>query len=1181
MKTFYFIAFTVILSLLTNQQGRIFGETIDESISKSRFLSKVPLAFIENQGQIDERAEFVAYSQKATVYFTLTEAVFHFAEKASSKNGKSHKELVLRAEFLNANREALIEGREMLPGKINIFRGNDSSKWLTNIPTYREIFYKNLWSGINLIYRGEESYGLKYDFVIQPGADPAQIRFRYHGCEGISVNSSNELIIKTALGDITEKVPSIYQAIDGKHIEVKGSFEVIDSGTVGYRLGDYDKNQELVIDPGLLYSTFIGGAYSDSAYEIFVDSLGQAYITGYTASLDFPVSSGAYDTTYNWNGDVFVTKLNQNGNGIIYSTYIGTDDEEEEGRAIAVDASGNAYITGYTISPNFPTTPGAYDTTYNSIGDVFLLKLNSTGSALIYSTYIGGSGYEMGNDVVVDGDGYAYVCGTTDSANFPKTAGAFDESYNNWEDGFVLKMNQSGSALAYSTFLGGAHDDFAFGICLDSLGNAFITGATDSDNFPVTPGAYDINWILMEAFVAKLNATGSDMLSCTFLGGSSEESADAIVLDKNGDVYICGGTHSSDFPTTPGGYDTTYNGNGDFFVTKLYPTLDHLYYSTYIGGSTSIDYAFGIQVDNLGQAYIAGRTESSGFPTTPGAFDTTFNGIYYDSVLIKLNRGGSDLLYSTYIGGDEDDIAYAIALDSYGNAYVVGATYSSDYPTTSGAYDTSHNGECDAFVTKFYFTRFVNVASGNDLYDGLAMFWNGTHGPKRTIQAAINVAQNADSVIVNKGTYVGNGNRDLDFLGKKIVLCSRYGDPTETIIDCQGTPTDIHRGIYFHNNELYDSIINGFTVRNGYLTSEVSGAGIYSYRASPRIFNCIFENNTADTGGAIYCYDNANMRFENCIFKNNHATLGGGLHNADSDEVILIDCIFEDNSAQYGGGIYLQNSLGRIYAEHCIFTGNAATAYGGAEYERDNAQSEFVNCLFADNSAMIGGAIYSMNNCNSYYSHSTFADNAATTRGGAVRLYTNSYGRSANCLFWENTTPNGSQISITFGGILDIGYTDIQGGSPGIERDDTSTLNWLSGNFNSNPLFICGALNNYYLSQISAGQAVNSPCLNAGSKSASDAGLDGRTTRSDGVYDAGTVDIGYHSPYALWIYSIERVNKEDIKIKWSKRPEKSYYVNWSTDMTNWIETFVGSVGEWTDTDAAAYMIKYYTVLEQE
>jgi hypothetical protein len=395
-------------------------------------------------------------------------------------------------------------------------------------------------------------------------------------------------------------------------------------------------------------------------------------VTGYTRSSDFPTTPGAFDTSFNGEWDAFVVKLNPNGSSLVYGTFIGGSGPDSGGE-IAIDGGGNAYVTGGTHSSDFPTTPGAFDRSYNGDYDVFVVKLNPNGSSLSYGTFIGGSDDDFGLGIAVDGGGNAYVTGFTESSDFPTTSGAFDRSINGYRDAFVVKLSQSGSSLSYGTFLGGEIGslDYGWAIAVDDEGYAYVTGLTYSSDFPTTSGAFDTSfngeW---DAFVVKLNPNGSSLVYGTFIGGSDDDYGSDIAVDGGGNAYVSGGTYSSDFPTTPGAFDTSFNDGEDAFVVKLDPNGSSLVYGTFIGGS-DWDWGDGIAVDGEGNAYVTGRTESSDFPTTPGAFDRSFNG-YYDAFVVKLNPNGSSLSYGTFIGGSDWDGGAGIAVNGGGNAYVTG-----------------------------------------------------------------------------------------------------------------------------------------------------------------------------------------------------------------------------------------------------------------------------------------------------------------------------------------------------------------------------------------------------------------------------------------------------------------------------------------------------------------------------
>ena len=385
----------------------------------------------------------------------------------------------------------------------------------------------------------------------------------------------------------------------------------------------------LKVAPGggaLVYATFLGGSVTDEATGIAIDGNGAAYVTGYTFSTDFPTTSGAYDTSYNGSRDAFAVKLSPQGSTLSYGTYLGGSGMWDQGMGVALDDTGSAYIYGFTYSSDFPTTAGAYDTSYNGQDDAFLAKLAPDGSGLEFSTFLGGSGSETGGSITVDGSGAAYFAGSTSSSNFPTTPGAFDTSHNGGLDAYVGKLTPAGNVLAYSTYLGGSVDDQPGVIAVDHSGAVYLTGSTDSSGFPTTPGAFDITHNgSRDAFVSKIAPGGSLLAYSTFLGGSGTDTGRGLAVDDNGVAYVVGGTGSAGFPITPDGYDTSHNGDNDVFMLKVASDGSNLIYGSFLGGSNS-DYATRLAVEDSGIAYITGRSESSTFPTTVGAFDRTFGG---------------------------------------------------------------------------------------------------------------------------------------------------------------------------------------------------------------------------------------------------------------------------------------------------------------------------------------------------------------------------------------------------------------------------------------------------------------------------------------------------------------------------------------------------------------------------
>jgi hypothetical protein len=691
---------------------------------------KLPLSFVPNAGQTNERVRYLAQGTGSSFFFFTDDKVtLSFAKPAGEDPGSGapptgsegpnagteQRGVALELRFIGANPNARVEVGAPAPGKVNDLTGAESER-RRDLPTFGELTYRDLWPGIDMVFRGQGGK-LKYEFHVKPGADPSDIQLAYAGAEGLSVTEGGSLEIDTVLGTLRDSAPVSYQPAGEKRVPVESRYAPADGGNedgYGFALAGYDRARPLVIDPGLEYSTFLGGSLPDAGNDVAVDEDGNAYVTGRTNSADYPTTPGAFDRTYNQSGDAFVTKLNESGSRLVYSTYLGGS-LRDEGFGIEVDDEGRAYVTGGTFSADYPTSRGAFDQTFNGFEDAFVTKLNESGARLVYSTYLGGSSRDvdieggdftsLGNDIAIDEDGNAYVAGGTFSADYPTTPGAFDATYNQSGDAYVTKLNESGSRLVYSTFLGGTNTDAGLGVAVDEEGTAYLTGNTASVTYPTTPGAFDqtFNGFGRDAFVTKLNESGSRLVYSTYLGGSNTDEGRAIAIDEDDDdasAYITGRTISSDYPTTPGAFDQTNNGFGDAYVTKLNESGSRLDYSTFLGGSNS-DEGRGIAVGEEGRASVTGRTFSLEYPTTDNAFDRTNN--FGDAFVTKLNEPGSRLVYSTFLGGSNLDEGNGIDVEEDGDdgdLYVTGRTFSPDFPTTPGAFDQSPNGFSDVFVTK-------------------------------------------------------------------------------------------------------------------------------------------------------------------------------------------------------------------------------------------------------------------------------------------------------------------------------------------------------------------------------------------------------------------------------------------------------------------------------------------------
>lgn len=691
--------------------------------------STAPAGFIENRGQAPSQVRYYARGERYTVYLGSGEATLRATDEQA---------LALR--FLGSRREAMPEGRRPAVTKVNFAYSNDPSRWQTAVPAYDEVIYRDLWPGIDLVFH-RSADRLKYDFIVHSGADPSAIRLAWDGARGLSVDDNGNLLIRTASGTITDERPYTYQEIGGKQSAIETRFRLV-GRTYGFVVGAYDRQLPLVIDPGLEFSTFLGGTRTDFAWAIALDPAGNIYVAGETGSADFPLTADAVDTSLGTgNPDAFVAKLDPTGSTLLYATFLGGGSSDAAWN-IAVDRSGNVYVAGNTFphAIPFPTTENAFDRTANG-RDVFLTKLTPAGT-LAYSTVFGANASEslfgISNGLAADEAGNVWIAGQTESLSttnpllrLPVTADAFDPTPNGGgADGFIARFNtnQSGAAsLTYSSFFGGNGFENAAAIALGPGGNIYLLMTGTSSNLPVTAGAYDTTYNgapfsgTRDFHISKLDPSrpgAAALLMGTYLGGRGSDFGSALALDSFGNIYVGGSSTSIDFPTTENAFDRI--GFGDMFssgfgslsdavLAKLSADGSQLLYSTYLGhcGSEGVR---DLAVDHEGNAYLLGGTFSARFPTTFGAYDMTHNGSG-DVYLAKLNTnssGSGSLRYSTLLGGSNHDQVGAFVLDPEGKVYLAGTTASRDFPTTPGAFDTTQNHptfpDTDAFVAKLDLT---------------------------------------------------------------------------------------------------------------------------------------------------------------------------------------------------------------------------------------------------------------------------------------------------------------------------------------------------------------------------------------------------------------------------------------------------------------------------------------------
>ncbi len=645
--------------------------------------------------------------------------------------------------FLHSNAAPEIVEFARLPGTSNYFRGSDPNQWHAAVPHFSRVRYQGLYHGIDAEFYGDRQ-DLEFDLVVQAGTSPKAVELQFTGPSHITVeHATGDLVAIVAGKSIHIRKPIAYQLLkdhDGKddRVAVACAYQLDAWNRVQFKLGHYDRTKALIIDPTLLFSTYLGGTSEDESYGMVVDQSGNIYMTGTTNSDNFPVTPGAFSTvcSHGVNGcyDAFVTKMSSDGQTLLYSTFLGGGDGSgvDEGRSIAVDATGNAYITGFTTATNFPTTAGAFQTRCGGgcIGNGFIAKLSSDGSSLVYSTYLGGSSEDVTTAIAVDSSGDAFVTGEANSYDFPVTAGAY-KTVCGCNDAFVTKLNTTGTALVYSTFLGGdSNADGGSAIVVDTQGYAYVAGLTASTDFPVLnafqPAFGGGDW---DGFVTKVGIDGSSLVYSTYLGGSADDELFAATLDGSGNIYLTGSTCSSNFPTTPGAFQTTYAGGdcsygGDVFVTKLGSSGNALVYSTFLGGSDD-DEALGIALDSSNDVFVTGRTHSTNFPTLNPIQSS--NGGGFDAFATELDATGSVLLFSTYVGGTDPDVITAPAIDSTGNLILFGFTYSANFPIQN-AYQPVLAGGGDVVILKLS----LNAGTGPAIYVSPSTLNYGLEGLRTT-----------------------------------------------------------------------------------------------------------------------------------------------------------------------------------------------------------------------------------------------------------------------------------------------------------------------------------------------------------------------------------------------------------------------------------------------------------------
>lgn len=983
------------------------GSTVD-------YLS-ASLAFEQNHGQTDDAVDFLARGSGYSVFLSDGDAVLDVS--------KGDTRYAVRLQLENAASAPSVTGEDELVSRSNYLIGH-TSEWRTEISNFGRVRYSDVYEGIDVAYYGNQRM-LEYDFIVDAGADAGQVRVRFDGSESIRIDDNGELVIQLSSdGDeIRFRAPYSFQETETGRQTVESRYRINSDGSVGFDLGEYDSSRELIIDPILDYSTFLGGLGTETPRDIAVDTSGNVYVLGQTRSMDFPgldVKTGSLKSTTDQ--DIFVTKLSSDGGTVLFSTFVGGTGSDYAG-GLELGPAGNIYVSGSTWSSDAPTTAGAYQTTLNGTGDGYLFLLNSTGDSLQYSTFFGGADGESGGGLFVDGAGVAYITGQTLSNDLPDV-GSYDKSRTGQSDVYVAKINPAGTGagdLLYTTYLGGSVDyEASNGIAVDSNGYIHVIGRTYSSDHPITAGTA-IDATLGgadDAYLTVLDPTAGTggLVYSTFLGGSGSESPGDIYIDSNDVVYITGGTNSTtDFNTTAGAYATSGAGLYDAFVSVIDPSISGasgLLYSTYLGG-TGTDSGAGIFADAAGIIHVAGSARAA-FPTV-NPMQGTFGGSS-DAFVARLNPAGggaNDLEFSTYLGGTGSDSAAAIVLDSSGNYYIAGSAGDATYPTTAGAYDETFNGgTSDAFVAKIRNVELI-VDTTNDVVDGTttsvaALLSNrGADGfiSLREAIIATNNTTGADTIHLAAGIYAlsidGDGEAaaasgDLDIVDHLTVLGSGVGS---TILNAKS----LERMFEIHSGTVSFSDLS---IGNGLVGAAESGGAIkVASSADLTLTDVSLQNNQAGAGGAI---DSAGtLTLENATLHGNTATAGkgGGLQVAGSGTTTLTGVTISNNTAvggNSGGGIHFAGAA--LTATNVTVSGNSADNRGGGIMIVGNAALQNIT-VTANTAAMnSGGGIYIQSGAvtmrNGLVAGNTSATGDIDVRGTVSSLGNNLIGDSTGSSGW-------------------------------------------------------------------------------------------------------------------------------------------------------------------------------------
>ena len=895
-----------------------------------------PFYFEACPGPAGSPAQFVARGRD--YLFLISPAGVQLNLQKTDATAQKNSSRTVRLQFMGAGSQVQIQGADELPGKINYLVGNNPAQWHTGLATFARLQVEQLYPGVNLVYYGNQRQ-LEYDFTVAPGADPEAIKIRFEGMDKISIGAQGELILTLGGDEILQPAPMIYQMVEGARKTVAGGYHLLDAHTVAFRIGQYDHELPLVIDPILSYSTYFGGNSSDTAWSIALDTNGFIYVAGQTLSTQINATNqfstpGAFRTNYQGGvqvGDAFVAKFDNLGTNLIYLTYLGGSGDDAA-YGLAVDAGGHAYVAGATDSANFPIKNGIYTNISGTLNphlglypaDGFVAELDPSGSNLVYSTYLGGVNADAAYGIALDSSNNAYVTGFTYSTNFPTTPNAFQKhlSVTNWAyqayfnaNAFVTEISAGGSNLIYSSYLGGTNFDQGTSITVDNSNYVYVTGFTASTNFPTTNAIFEqlvqtnlsgTNQVLItnffngsllngatnltstyDAFVAKFAPSCTSLVYSTFLGGTNYDMANHIAVDGAGNAYVTGWTVSTNFPDTVTGLTNLYNGLTNNLI-GFFPYITNAFltqitwtgtnaaigYSAVFGGTNfGIDVGYGVALDPSGNVFVVGASSTTNFPmfNTPGLLGTT-NAGGSDAFVIAFNTNCSAILYSGYLGGSGNDYGYGIAVDSFTNVYIAGTTFSPNFPVFN-ARQTSLNGPSDAFLAKIGWTVLPPVittepptnqtvgAAANVIF---AITATGTaplsyqwqlNGTNLVNGGSISGATNASLAISNALTiysgnylvivtnYAGSATSSIAVLTVTNVPPSITSQPTNQTVGVGSTATFFITGFAPHPPYFFQWLKDGTDLTNG-----TTGSGSIISGATNFIVT-ITNAQTSDDGG--------------------------------------------------------------------------------------------------------------------------------------------------------------------------------------------------------------------------------------------------------------------------------------------------------------------------------------------